>query len=94
MSLFASFGESVDCLAAPVPARASVGGSGPRAGAGRRIDGIVKLASNENAIWGPRRKRWRRCGTPVPSMHLYPDGGAFYLRQAIAKKYGISATTW
>lgn len=26
----------------------------------------------------------------IPHMHLYPDGGAFYLRQAIAKKFGVA----
>jgi histidinol-phosphate aminotransferase len=56
------------------------------------IDGIVKLASNENNL-GPSPKAMEAMQNAIPSMHLYPDGGAFYLRQAIAKNSG-SATTW
>jgi histidinol-phosphate aminotransferase len=52
------------------------------------IDGIVKLASNENNL-GPSPKAMEAMRNAIPSMHLYPDGGAFYLRQAIAKKFGI-----
>ena len=50
--------------------------------------GIVKLASNENAL-GPSPKAMEAMRQAVSQMHLYPDGGSFYLRQAIAKKYGI-----
>lgn len=53
------------------------------------IDGIVKLASNENSL-GPSPKAMEAMRKAIPSMHLYPDGGAFYLRQGIAKKFGIS----
>lgn len=53
------------------------------------IDGIVKLASNENNL-GPSPKAMEAMKAAIPRMHLYPDGGSFYLRQAIAKKYGIS----
>ena len=53
------------------------------------IDGIVKLASNENSL-GPSPKAMEAMRKAIPQMHLYPDGGSFYLRQAIAKKYGIS----
>ena len=53
------------------------------------IDGIVKLASNENAL-GPSPKAMAAMRKAISQMHLYPDGGSFYLRQAIAKKYGIS----
>ena len=52
-------------------------------------DGIVKLASNENAL-GPSPKAMEAMRAAIPKMHLYPDGGSFYLRQAIAKKYGIT----
>ncbi len=54
------------------------------------IDGIVKLASNENNL-GPSPKAMEAMRKAIPQTHLYPDGGAFYLRQAIAKKFGISA---
>jgi histidinol-phosphate aminotransferase len=52
------------------------------------IEGIVKLASNENSL-GPSPKAQEAMRRAVSSMHLYPDGGAFYLRQAIARKFGI-----
>ncbi len=52
------------------------------------IDGIVKLASNENNL-GPSPKAMEAMQKAIPQMHLYPDGGAFYLRQAIARKFGI-----
>ena len=51
--------------------------------------GIVKLASNENAL-GPSPKAQEAMHAAVAKMHLYPDGGSFYLRQAIAKKFGIT----
>lgn len=50
--------------------------------------GIVKLASNENA-WGPSPKAQAAMREAIGEMHRYPDGGSFYLRQAIAKRYGI-----
>ena len=53
------------------------------------IEGIVKLASNENSL-GPSPKAQEAMRQAISSMHLYPDGGSFYLRQAIAKKYGIA----
>lgn len=52
-------------------------------------DGIVKLASNENNL-GPSPKAMEAMRGAIARMHLYPDGGAFYLRQAIAKKFGIA----
>lgn len=51
-------------------------------------DGIIKLASNENAL-GPSPKSLAAMAAVAPKMHLYPDGGSFYLRQAVARKYGI-----
>jgi histidinol-phosphate aminotransferase len=47
--------------------------------------GIIKLASNENAL-GPSPKAVAAMRQAVKTAHLYPDGGAFYLRQALAKK--------
>ncbi len=52
-------------------------------------EGIVKLASNENAL-GPSPKAQEAMRQAIPKMHLYPDGGSFYLRQAIAHKFGIT----
>ena len=53
------------------------------------IEGIVKLASNENNL-GPSPRAMAAMREAIPHMHLYPDGGAFYLRQAIAKKFGVA----
>lgn len=53
------------------------------------IDGIVKLASNENSL-GPSPKAMEAMRLAIPQMHLYPDGGSFYLRQALAQKFQIT----
>ncbi len=53
------------------------------------VSGIVKLASNENNL-GPSPKAMEAMKKAISQMHLYPDGGAFYLRQAIAEKFGIT----
>lgn len=53
------------------------------------IDGIVKLASNENSL-GPSPKAMEAMKNAIPSMHLYPDGGSFYLRQALARRFGVA----
>jgi histidinol-phosphate aminotransferase len=50
---------------------------------------IVKLASNENPL-GPSPKALAAMRAALKSAHLYPDGGGFYLRQAIAKKLNSS----
>jgi len=46
---------------------------------------IIKLASNENAL-GPSPKAVAAMRKALATAHLYPDGGGFYLRQALAKK--------
>jgi len=51
---------------------------------------IIKLASNENAL-GPSPKAVAAMKKAARQMHLYPDGGAFYLRQALAKKLNVSS---
>jgi histidinol-phosphate aminotransferase len=53
-------------------------------------DEIVKLASNENAL-GPSPRAMKAMCAAVGRMHIYPDGGAFYLRTALAKKLGVQA---
>ncbi len=50
---------------------------------------IIKLASNENAL-GPSPKAVAAMKKAARQMHLYPDGGAFYLRQALARKLAVS----
>ena len=49
---------------------------------------IIKLASNENAL-GPSPKAVAAMRAVLPATHLYPDGGAFYLRGALARKLGV-----
>lgn len=54
-------------------------------------DDIIKLASNENAL-GPSPKAVQAMRKAARQMHLYPDGGAFYLVQALAKKLNVDAS--
>jgi histidinol-phosphate aminotransferase len=46
---------------------------------------IVKLASNENAL-GPSARAVEAMRRAAGEMHRYPDGGAFYLKEALARK--------
>ena len=46
-------------------------------------DAITKLASNENAL-GPSRLALEAMRLNTDMMHLYPDGGAYRLRKALA----------
>src|SRR5438034_8221405 len=50
---------------------------------------IVKLASNENPL-GPSAKAIQAMRVALENAHLYPDGGGFYLRKAIAAKLGLA----
>jgi histidinol-phosphate aminotransferase len=49
---------------------------------------IIKLASNENPL-GPSPKALAAMREMLERAHFYPDGGGFYLREAIAKKFGF-----
>ncbi len=51
-------------------------------------DDVDKLASNENPL-GPSPKAIRAMKASAVRMHLYPDGGGFYLRQALAQRLGV-----
>lgn len=51
-------------------------------------DDIVKLASNENAL-GPSPLALRAMRAAAADMHRYPDGSAFYLKQALARKLKV-----
>ncbi|PYJ69217.1 MAG: histidinol-phosphate transaminase [Verrucomicrobia bacterium] len=51
---------------------------------------IIKLASNENPL-GPSPKAIEAMRAAAESAHLYPDGGGFYLRKAIAAKLGLAS---
>jgi histidinol-phosphate aminotransferase len=50
---------------------------------------IIKLASNENPL-GPSPKALTAMRAALESAHLYPDGGGFYLREALAARLGLS----
>ncbi len=49
---------------------------------------IVKLASNENNL-GPSAKAVEAIQAGLSDMHLYPDGGGYALRTALAKKLDV-----
>jgi histidinol-phosphate aminotransferase len=53
-------------------------------------EGAIKLASNENPL-GPSPRAIEAARAALAQAHLYPDGGAFYLRQALAKHLGVDA---
>lgn len=53
------------------------------------ISGVAKLASNENAL-GPSPKALAAAREAAAKVHLYPDGSAFLLRQALAAKLGVA----
>src|SRR5438477_12678659 len=48
-------------------------------------DAIIKLASNENPL-GPSPKALAAMRSALENAQLYPDGGGFYLREALAAK--------
>ena len=49
---------------------------------------IVKLASNENPL-GPSPKAVAAMQEAIKKAHLYPDGGGYQLRSAIAEKFEL-----
>jgi histidinol-phosphate aminotransferase len=55
---------------------------------GLQPDQVVKLASNENPL-GPSPKAVAAMEKVVRKAHLYPDGGGWALRNAIADKFGL-----
>ena len=50
---------------------------------------IIKLASNENPL-GPSPKALVAMRDGLQSAQLYPDGGGFYLREALARKLDVT----
>jgi histidinol-phosphate aminotransferase len=50
---------------------------------------IIKLASNENPL-GASPKAVEAMRAAIESAHLYPDGGGFLLRHALAKQLGCA----
>ena len=51
---------------------------------------IVKLASNENPL-GPSPRALEAAAGVLSEMHLYPDGGGFELRAALASRLGVAS---
>lgn len=49
---------------------------------------IIKLASNENPL-GPSPKAVEAMQKALSEAHIYPDGGGYKLRNAIANKFGL-----
>lgn len=50
---------------------------------------IVKLASNENPL-GPSPLALAALAKALQQVHLYPDGNAFYLKEKLAAKLGVT----
>ena len=55
---------------------------------GLRPEDIIKMASNENPL-GPSPKALLAMREAVQEVHIYPDGGGWKLRRAIAEKFGL-----
>ena len=55
---------------------------------GRKREGTVKLASNENPL-GPSPRAMAAAREFVDQIHLYPDKNAAILREAIARRHGV-----
>jgi len=53
------------------------------------IADAIKLASNENPL-APSDRVQRAITAALRHLNRYPDGSGFYLRQALAKKHGVS----
>lgn len=53
------------------------------------ITGSIKLASNENPL-GPSPKAIGAITENLKNIHRYPDANAYYLREKLAGKFGLS----
>jgi len=54
----------------------------------RPVAEIIKLASNENPL-GPSPAALAAMEKALQSLHLYPDGNAFYLKRKLAGQLGV-----
>jgi len=52
------------------------------------IKGSIKLASNENPL-GPSKKAMDAIRKALGNLHRYPDGGGYYLREALSEKHDV-----
>lgn len=53
------------------------------------LQDIIKLASNENPL-GPSPLALQAVSQGVSSLHYYPDGGAYELKQALSEHFALS----
>jgi histidinol-phosphate aminotransferase len=53
------------------------------------ITGSVKLASNENPV-GPSGKALKAIEGSLRGLNRYPDGGGYYLKQALSERLGVA----
>lgn len=84
--------EAVDSRRAPSP-RPRIMDIAPYIGGESAIKGaarVIKLASNENPL-GPSPDAIAAHADAATRLHLYPDGGATLLRDAIARTHGLEA---
>jgi histidinol-phosphate aminotransferase len=51
---------------------------------------VIKLASNENPL-GPSERVLKAVTEALAHLNRYPDGSGYYLRQALARRHGVSA---
>jgi histidinol-phosphate aminotransferase len=54
------------------------------------IHDAIKLASNENPL-APSDRVQKAIIDALPTLNRYPDGSGYYLRQALARKHGVTA---
>ena len=52
------------------------------------LGSVIKLASNENPL-GPSPRALRAMAKVADTMHQYPEGGGFYLKQGLARELGV-----
>ncbi len=53
------------------------------------LKGVIKMASNENPM-GSSPLAVKAIQEKVDQMHIYPDGNAYYLKNALSAKLGVS----
>jgi histidinol-phosphate aminotransferase len=53
------------------------------------VHNAIKLASNENPL-PPSERVQKAILDALPHLNRYPDGSGYYLRQALAKRHGVS----
>lgn len=53
------------------------------------LKSVIKIASNENPL-GPSPKALAAMRKHARDVHLYPDGNAYYVRQALSRHLGVA----